>query len=87
MYCTYIHNSNIYKDTLKKTAFALYAKLRYYKKGIAYFCRISGHSMDIERAVNGCQSNKPIIVLAHNPGATKKMIDRSKRKIDLIISG
>lgn len=48
--------------------------------------RLEGHKMDVEKALNTCDSKYPTILLAHNPKGAK-LAAESKQKIDLILSG
>lgn len=50
------------------------------------FFRLDGHKMDVEKALNSCDSKFPTILLAHNPKAAKLAVE-SSRRIDLILSG
>lgn len=50
------------------------------------FFSVPKYSVDVEKAVNGCDSAYPKIVLAHNPKGAK-MIGDQHQEIDLILSG
>ncbi|XP_029464606.1 transmembrane protein with metallophosphoesterase domain isoform X2 [Rhinatrema bivittatum] len=46
----------------------------------------AGHGMDLEKALNGCSQDHPIVLLAHQPLAAKWAL-QSRPDIDLILSG
>ncbi|CAG5130850.1 unnamed protein product [Candidula unifasciata] len=48
--------------------------------------RYDGHKFDLDKAVSSCSSDKPVILLAHQPHAAKMALD-SKYRIDLVLSG
>lgn len=52
------------------------------------YCRpFPGHSMDPARAIAGCPTGRPVVLLAHQPNAAKEVIARVPNKVDLVLSG
>uniref|UniRef100_A0A0N5AA73 Metallophos domain-containing protein n=1 Tax=Syphacia muris TaxID=451379 RepID=A0A0N5AA73_9BILA len=48
---------------------------------------IKGHTFDPQTALKGCQADRPVVVLSHNPAATPEIIHNAKRmRVDLILS-
>ena len=50
------------------------------------FFRYDGHGFRLEEALKGCNSEQPIILLAHQPRAAKQAL-QSSHHIDLVLSG
>ena len=48
--------------------------------------RYTGHGMDLDKALSGCNPEAPVLLLAHQPKAAKKALD-SKYNIQLVLSG
>lgn len=52
----------------------------------ARMLRYPGHGMDVEKALNGCTTESPIILLAHQPHAAKQALQQ-RPDISLVLSG
>nr|NP_001073512.1 transmembrane protein with metallophosphoesterase domain [Danio rerio]Q08BG1.1 RecName: Full=Transmembrane protein with metallophosphoesterase domain [Danio rerio]AAI24739.1 Zgc:153790 [Danio rerio] len=52
----------------------------------ARMLRYPGHGMDVEKALNGCTTEGPIILLAHQPHAAKQALQQ-RPDISLVLSG
>ncbi|VDK27502.1 unnamed protein product [Gongylonema pulchrum] len=48
--------------------------------------RIAHHHMDAERALEGCDDAQPVVLLVHQPNGAKKIVQNTKKRIDLILS-
>lgn len=53
---------------------------------LIFFCSYAGHKMDLGKAVAGCDSKFPIILLAHQPKAAKMAV-QSPFNIQLVLTG
>ncbi|KAH7722290.1 Protein F40B5.2 a [Aphelenchoides avenae] len=48
---------------------------------------IEGYRMDVEKTLAGCPDGMPTVLLAHQPNAARKVLEKTKKHVDLILSG
>lgn len=58
-------------------------------KSVRYFFNFFalGYKMDAEKALSGCPKDTTTVLLVHQPNAAHKILQLTKQKIDLVLSG